>query len=412
MATKTITYKGFTPHPGQARIIKEIFRNDTFFNTIVCPRQFGKSIMGANLMLYYAINNNNYTVVWAAPIHPRAKSVMEIIYKAIGRSGIVKEYNRTERRITLINGSKMLFTGTEKAENLRGLSIHILFIDETAYCDEKAITDVLIPAQSTVGKKAFFLSTPKGKHNIFYRLYSYGIENKSMYSSYRGTVEENPFRNKKLIKSEIETKPSFVIRQEYGAEFLDSEFTLFKNLDELSCLSFKEPSPFETYYAGIDWGRADDYTVCTILNSVGDVVYVYRDRQKSWGVMVDTIIALLKKYNNAAAFSETNSIGDVIFELIKKRYENVHPFGTYNNKQQLIESLMVSFETKQIRIPKKEIFTHMYNELGSFEFNYNPKTRKVTYSAPTGMHDDCVMSLAIANECKNSGFVNFKPMVF
>lgn len=412
MATKTTTYKGFTPHQGQARILKEIFANNTFYNTIVCPRQFGKSIMCANLMLKYAIENNNYIVFWGAPVHARAKSMMEIIYKAIKNSGIVTEYNKTERKIVLINGSQMLFSGLDEFENLRGPSINILFVDECAICNPKAINEILIPAMSTVGKKAFFISTPRGKHNIFYTLYQYGVDEKKMYSSYVGKLEENPFRNKELIQSEYETKPAFVIRQEYGCEFLDSELSLFQNLDELACLSFAEPSPYETYYAGIDWGRAEDYTVLTIINSIGDVVYVYRDRQKNWGVMVDTVIALLKKYNNAAAFSETNSMGDVIFELMKNKYDNVYPFGTYNNKQQLIESLMVKFETKEIRIPKKEIFTHMWTELGAFEFNYNPKTRKVTYSAPTGMHDDCVMSLAIANECKNSKFVNFKPMVF
>ena len=39
---------------------------------------------------------------------------------------------------------------------------------------------------------------------------------------------------------------------------------------------------------------------------------------------------------------------------------------------------------------------HQTAELGIFEMQYNVKTRTITFSAPQGMHDDTVMSLAFA----------------
>jgi len=37
----------------------------------------------------------------------------------------------------------------------------------------------------------------------------------------------------------------------------------------------------------------------------------------------------------------------------------------------------------------------LIDELDSFTYIYNPKRRAIQYSAPVGMHDDGVMSLAL-----------------
>lgn len=396
MAGKTITYVGFSPHQGQSRLLKEIFERDTFHNVVTCPRQYGKSFMLYNLALFYGINNKKVNVVWASPIHSQAKYAMGQIYAAIKNSGILLEYNKTERKITLINGSTLYFTGTEKYENIRGLNTHYLIVDEAAYCNPKAINDVLIPSMSTVGRKAFYVSTPRSKNNFFYDFYVNGEMGIPMYASYMGYLDENPFRNVNLIESEKLTKPSYVYEQEYLCKFLDSEFMLFKNIDELAVGQFHEPIPGTKYYAGMDVARTHDFTVLTILDQAGNVVYVYRDNQKSWEHMINVAVGLLNKYNKANCYLEVNGVGDVAYEMMKKKYSNVHPFETYANKSDLIERLIVKFELKEIYIPSKEVFPHLYSELQAFEFEYSPKSRVVKYAARPPFHDDTVMSLAMA----------------
>jgi len=397
--SKQINYKGIVLHPGQKRIVDEIFANDKFFNTIVTSRQWGKSVLAYNLMLYYGINNKKVNVVWASPTHSQAKYALTNIEKAIKNSGVILSINKTERRIELINGSTLYFTGTESFDNFRGINTHYLFVDEAAYVPTSAY-DVLIPSMSTVGRKAFFISTPKGKVNKFHDYYQLGLqEDNKMYKSYRGLLEENPYRNVELIESERLSLPSYIFEQEYNGNFLDSEFSLFKNLNAVAIGNMKLPQANKKYYAGLDLGRTNDYTVLTILDENKEVVKVYRDRQKSWNVIINNVVNNLKQYNNAHCFVESNSIGDVVYELIKKQYNNAYPFGTYSNKPQLIESLIVEFEQQHIIIPNKNIFPELYNELSSFEFKYSPKQRTVQYSAPPGLNDDTVMSLALANLC-------------
>ena len=50
-----------------------------------------------------------------------------------------------------------------------------------------------------------------------------------------------------------------------------------------------------------------------------------------------------------------------------------------------------------IQIPNEGLFPALSHELEIFTYEYNPKTRNIKYGHPPGMHDDTVMSLAIAN---------------
>ena len=386
-------------HAGQRRIIKEIDSNNAFFNTIVCPRQWGKSVLAYMLMLNYGINNNRYYIVWATLTHQHAQDAMRKIYNAIKTTGIIKEYNKTERRIELTNGSTLYFAGMDKYENYRGKSTHVLIIDEAALLHPKAFT-ALMPSMAAVGKKCFLISTPRGKMGEFWKYYCAGTNGKKDFASYRGFLEENPYRNMIIIEADREMMPEYVFRQEYIGEFLDSEFSLFKNLNDVAILNeWQTPQPYESYFGGIDCGRANDYTVLTIMNSKKEVVYCYRDRQKTWEYMVDHIVTKLKEYDSTCLV-EVNNVGDVVYEMIRNKYNKVQPFTTgEKTKQIIIEKLIVDFENKNIFIPSENLFSHLKLELEQFQFSYSPKSRSIKYSAPPGLHDDTVISLALANKC-------------
>ena len=59
----------------------------------------------------------------------------------------------------------------------------------------------------------------------------------------------------------------------------------------------------------------------------------------------------------------------------------------------MIENLVVGFEQGDITIPDDDV---LLRELQAFSCIYNHSTGAVKYSAPNGLHDDCVISLAYA----------------
>ena len=113
--------------------------------------------------------------------------------------------------------------------------------------------------------------------------------------------------------------------------------------------------------------------------------------------MTNDIIELIRKHQ-ATVMVEVNSIGDVIFENIKKQWNDSHPFVTSSKtKNEIIEGLILDMNESTIRIPDEKLFGPLYQELSVFTYEYNPKTRNIRYTHPSGLHDDTVISLAIAN---------------
>ena len=99
-------------------------------------------------------------------------------------------------------------------------------------------------------------------------------------------------------------------------------------------------------FAGIDLGRESDYTVATFIDSDGQVIEIYRDNQKDWSYMITEILHRAKKYN-ARLMVETNSMGTVVQEQLKRQWQNTEGFTTTNkSKQEIIEGLILDFHER------------------------------------------------------------------
>ena len=385
---------GITPTKKQTEIIDGI-KSPSKYHIVSIGRQTGKSLLAMNLVLFWGINNPNSNILWISPVYSQTTKVQKELFKAIVDTNLVETCNYSENFITLKNGTEILFRSGERYDNIRGLTIDYCILDEAAFLKEEVWTEAVRPTLLVKGKKVLFLSTPKGK-NWFYELYMRGLSSEfDEYQSYKGSSFDNPFANHKEIEDARKTLPPNVFRQEYLAEFIDDGGEVFSNINNITYDEY--PSPKGKVFGGIDLGRQVDYSVLTIMDEGGNVVEMYRSNKKEWSIIVDDMVKILKKYD-AFTYVEVNSIGDVIYEQLKKKYNRLYPFKTTSSsKQEVIEGLILDINEGNIHIPSKELFTPLYEELGVFTYEYSPKTRNVKYSSPTGFHDDCVMSLAFAN---------------
>ncbi len=238
-------------------------------------------------------------------------------------------------------------------------------------------------------------STPKGK-NWFYNLYQLGQSpDYTNYVSYAGSSYDTPYIEREEIEDAKRTIPANVFQQEYLAKFIDSGGEVFTDIDKNTFNQY--PSKQGKIYCGIDLGKQEDYTVATFLNQDGQVIDIYRDHKKEWSQMVQNILQKVRQYR-ATVMVEVNSIGDVIYEQLKKQWQDTHPFVTSSkSKNEIIEGLILDMNELTVKIPSKELFPPLYSELSVFTYEYNPKTRNIRYGHPVGLHDDTVISLAIAN---------------
>lgn len=378
--------KLYTPHPKQ-KLIHDSINNDPFkYYALNIGRQFGKSLLGINQALYWLFNIPNVKIGWVSPVYKQCKKVFADIDQAfINNQNVFKEKNKTDLFFRSHVNSDIQFFSSEVYDNIRGNTFDYLIMDEAAWQSEQAWTEVLRATVLVRGKKVLFLTTPKGK-NWFYNLHSLDGVN-TQYKSFTMTSYDNPLINPTEIDDARLTLPDHVFRQEYLAQFIEGGTELFTNL------TINETPEIGKLFAGIDLGRADDYTVLTILNHKGQMVYCERWRHDSWTNIVQNLLTKLNEYK-PSVYIEVNSIGDAIFEQIKAKYQDAHPFVTTSkSKNDIIEGLIVANQSKEFTIKPID---WLKKEFDVFTYQYSAQTRTVKYGAPYGFHDDGVMSCAIA----------------
>lgn len=400
--------EGFRPHRGQQGFIDLLFSTDSKYYTLVSGRQVGKTMLAMNLLLYFGINNPKCKIGFISPTYSQVRKVMEELNDAIAETKIATKVNFSNHEIHLVNGSKMYFRSAENYDALRGYTFDYLLIDEAAYIREEAWRSAIQPTVLVKGQKVILMSTPRGQ-DYFYELYQLGQSPEHPnHQSYRMTYEYNPFVDMDEVNAAKKTLPDAIFRAEYEGEFIQGESMVFQ--DYTKCMVNQWPRPSGQIYVGCDLGRESDYTVATFMDQTGNVIDIYRDNKKDWSHMINEIVDRAVKFQ-AHIMVETNSMGTVVLEQMRKLYNKVEGFTTTNkSKQEIIEGLILDFAEGNIKIPSPELFPELQSELDVFEMKYSPKSRSVIYAARDPFHDDLVMSLAIANYNRKEK-IGSKPVI-
>jgi Phage terminase large subunit len=300
--------KGYKPHDNQRLIHDEINKGNYKYYALNIGRQFGKTLLGINQLLYWSINAPGSTIAWITPVYKQGKKVFAELEKAVAKSGLF-EFNKSDLRVTGFGSSIEFFSG-ERPDNIRGNTFDYMVIDEFAFTRPELWDEVLSATVMIKGKKVIFISTPKGK-NHFHRVClqsNYDERYKYIhYSSY-----DNPLIDPRELDERKRSLPEHIFRQEYMAEFLDNASGLFKNVR--NCIGTATKTAKN--YAGLDIGRADDYTVLTILNDKGQMIDVQRWRHDDWSKIIDKVAEVIRQYQ-AVTLVEVNNQGDVFFEMLR-----------------------------------------------------------------------------------------------
>jgi hypothetical protein len=97
---------------------------------------------------------------------------------------------------------------------------------------------------------------------------------------------------------------------------------------------------------------------------------------------------------------DATGVGDAVITMMHNEGVYAEPFVfTAPSKQDLMRSLQIAIQRGEVVYPESEIA----EELRMFE--YQISGAHVRYSAPSGLHDDCVMALALAMRMRASSSV-------
>lgn len=371
-------------HPGQQKVKDEAKR----FNVLCCGRRWGKSELASDILCDTALDG--FPLGYFTPTYKLLdgtyRECVSILEPIITRK---KEHQFIEIK----TGGKIDFWSLENELAGRSRKYKKVIVDEAAFAKNlwKVWTESIRATLTDMKGDAWFLSTPKGK-NDFYKLFMRGKGGEANWQSWQMSTYTNPFIDPSEIDDARKDLPELAFSQEYMAEFNENVANPFGISFIQQCtypLSTNPPVCF-----GIDLAKSFDWTVIIGLDKNGDVCYFDRF-QKPWP---DTKRAIGMLPNIPMTIDSTGN-GDPVVEDLQVGRGNITGFKfTPWSKQQLMEGLTVAIQQRKISFPEG----HITDELGNFEYIYT--NTGVRYSAPAGLHDDCVCALALAYEqFKNVG---------
>jgi len=301
----------------------------------------------------------------------------------------------------------------DNPDSIRGFGFRGLVIDEAAAVPVDVWHYALRPTLAQTLGWGVFISTPAGR-NWFYDMFTRGVERQEGFKSFTFPSNVSPYFPAKEWEEARRTLPEDVFRQEYMAEFLEDSAGVFRGVD--GCLVPETGnSKLETGWTGLgtvvvgcDIAKHTDWTVCIAMDAkTGRCLEMDRFNQLDWPVQRERIAAFVKRWQ-ARLVMDATGVGDPVFDDLRRVLPQLEGFKiTAQTKRELVQGLMVAVEQRRVMWPAgKSAIGNRQSAIGGgdwavltaemkrYEYEIGP-TGQISYAAPSGYHDDCVMSLAL-----------------
>ena len=409
--------------PKQQEAYDIMHNKDTRFLIARWSRQCGKTVFAEIMMIEYLCKKNTFNA-YISPTFSQGKKVYSELVQLLEGTGIISKANAADLKIESVYGSTLKFFSMESATAIRGNTVSgLLVMDEAAFFPlqlpdgSDPYYNVIFPIIKARKPKVLVISTPNGKQGMYYELYLKAFNKTKGYRELTATIYDDNLISKDEIEDIKLGYPPLAWEQEFMVEFLDNALTVFPGFSEC----FNETFEGGKCWIGIDPSSVgEDNTILTVINDKNQV------RQHKIEGELDSkyaqIAKLINKYGPIATYCESNSIGEVMANEIKKklyRKSNFYTFATTNeSKKQYISLIAVAVANNEIHFePDNRL---LYSEMGTFSFKLT-KGGNITYAAREGYHDDTVTSLGIAMQCqqdfkhnsaKNMNFVRTNTKLF
>ncbi|HYG77802.1 MAG TPA: terminase family protein [Planctomycetota bacterium] len=427
------------PHEGQKKLLSLPGR----YRVAVCGRRFGKTIAAAIAAVQRCSEKEKQRVWWISPVQEQSDRVERevaawVLFKPVedangtrlqhggtesteaterrrgkgkaeqgvrdGRATdepLVWKHLKSEHALICSNESRIEFKSAHLPDNLRGAGLDLLVVDEAADVSDYTWKMVLKPMLLDSRGEAFILGTPRGTRNWLHRVYVLGQEpdGASGYASLQLATNANPAIRTEDVEEFRREMSEDEFRQEFEAQFIDGVNAAFTRIDEaIDGERLFRGVPGFPYITGIDLGQRLNFSVLCSLNCRTKRVEGFgRFNKMEWDEQRDRIAAHLEAFPGPCVIDETG-IGGPVVEMIEKipRVKVERFLFTPSSRREIITGLSCAFSHREIKLTK---IPELINELKAFALNETRDalgTVHYNYAAPEGVHDDCVMALAMA----------------
>lgn len=296
-----------------------------------------------------------------------------IVYQAVLAGKQPPEFSEEEWRVEREDGSVVTYKALEvrfpsgsritalpaNPDTARGYSANVLLDEFAFHKDSNAIWRALFPVVSKAGLRLRITSTPNGKNNMFYVLWT---DTSGIWSHHRvdihQAVADGLDRNIDELHAALNDEDAW--RQEYLLEFLDEAGSWLGYEDIVACEDIDAGKP-EFYQGGLcaignDIARRGDLWVAWVWELVGDIWWtreVVELKRASFATQDSEMDRLVAKYQVFRLIMDQTGMGEKPVEDAQARYgykaEGVLLQGVV--RLNIATITKQAFEDRKVRIP-------------------------------------------------------------
>ena len=375
-------------------------------------RQSGKSVFLEFCCIYFLLKKWA-NIGYITPQFAHSRKVYSDIIKILEPTGLIKTANASTLQIELINGNRLSFFSAESPTAIRGNSFRgLVVVDEAAFINDTTsdgqdfFNSILMPTCKSYKPKLIYASTPLAKSGTFYTKFMRGQEGHphtdtpNKVYSIKATIYDDSLITAEEIEEIKNSIPEASFKREFMVEFMDNAMSAFTDYTDKFTLK-KQIDFNQPLWIGVDFHSVgSDSTIVSLINSDNDVWQI--EIKGGLDAQYRQIANILDKCKKLViAYMESNSIGEVMLNEVKKltkQKSKIIEWCTTNESKEIQVGLVQTHLTKDM-IHFEENNKQLKNQFDTFGYSIS-KTRKITYAALSGHHDDKVLSLMIAMQAK------------
>lgn len=373
----------FDPYPYQWDILDD--RSPR--RLILKARQTGISNTVAIEALYYALTLSDTTALFVSRNQDAARELIRYCQHTLGGLTIVTPalVQENQSQLQWANGSRIISLPATPSTG-RGVAAQRVYMDEFAFClYDQLIYESIVPTLSHGGQLTV-LSTPKGRANMFFRLWS-GLEGGD-WSRHEIHWQACPRYTEAWAVQMRATMTRQAWAQEYDCDFIASGEAVFDAVDLARCGEgyTSDAMGCERFVTAWDIGRRQDHTVGITLGLRAGTWHVVAFERilEPYPVVQAKIEARCRQFSGEH-WVESNGVGDPVIENLTTHVESFTT--TAKTKVQAIQALQLLVQHGQFKHDEPQLG----REMSLYQWD------------DSALVQDCVMAAAIAAHAANQG---------
>lgn len=398
---------GFKPKSFQERLLKD----DSKRISVLFARQTGKSTCLAIKAIHFALTHPKTTTLIVCPVYRQTLNLGDKISEIL--NSLPDEYRRAwclkiqKLQFYFRNLSRILLLSALSMDKIRGYTSHLILIDEMAFIkdDEKLMLNILYPMLSTTDGAIICSSTPWGINSMFYKVchdpgwshhvatwedaYREGLYSKTFVETdLKALRDSNPQQFKVEYECEFIPDMDSWLSQDLIAKCVDGTL---EYVDYGTCLE-------GSFWIGVDLGKHQDYSVVAVLKEEDGVLSLIHLKRFPLETAYASVIGYLKgicdtfKTVNNILMDQTGVGEYVVEDTVNAGLPAEGIVLTTQTKEQVMTYLKTVMERGMLKLPYDRQLLHEMN-IEKYELS---KSGHITFTHPSGTHDDMLWALALA----------------